>query len=202
MNGVQAQTSAITMAEKASAGVDSQLIPASGGISVPNSAANRPNSGLNRKRHEMPTSAGLMANGRISSVCTARRSSPPRTSSSARPRASTVVKATLSPTNNALLPTESQNSPVPKACCVVGAADERPRHRGARQSPGAEREDQGVDQRPDRRPGHDQHGRQHQQVLDLAVAQVRQAQAAARRRGQHHRLAGCRGGACHGVHQW
>ncbi len=64
----------------------------------------------------MPTSAGLMAKGRISSVCTDRRSSPPRTSSKASPSASAVVNATLSSTNRALLPTESQNSPVPNAC--------------------------------------------------------------------------------------
>ena len=116
MNGVQAQTSAMTMAEKANAGVDSQLMPASGGISVPNRAANRPNSGLNRNRHDTPTSAGLMAKGRISSVCTERRNSPPLTSSNASPSASAVVSTTLNTTNSALLPTESQNSPVPNAC--------------------------------------------------------------------------------------
>ena len=96
MNGTQPQTSAMTHTANASTGSESQPMSASGGSTMPKNASKRPNSGLNMNRKETPTSAGLMAKGRMSRVRTVSLSRPPGASSRATPSASTVVKPTVS----------------------------------------------------------------------------------------------------------
>ena len=96
MKGTQPQTSAMTQTANASTGSESQPMSASGGRRMPKNASNRPNSGLNMKRNETPTRAGLMAKGRMSRVRTVNRSRPPGARSRATPRASRVVRPTVS----------------------------------------------------------------------------------------------------------
>ena len=95
MNGIQPQMSAITQTAKARVGSDSHATSANGGKMSPKNASNNPNSGLNMKRKDTPTNAGLIENGRISSVRTVNRRRPPGASSKAIPSASNVVSPTV-----------------------------------------------------------------------------------------------------------
>ena len=72
--------------------------------------ANAPNSGLNIKRHEMPISAGLMANGKMINVRRIDLANPARNSKIASPKATRMVLATSITTKRAVTAMTFQNS--------------------------------------------------------------------------------------------
>ena len=179
MKGTQPHTSAMTHTANASAGSDSQPMSASGGRRMPKKASKRPNSGLNMKRNDTPTRAGLMAKGRMRRVRTVNRSRPPGASSRATPErehgGESDRERGIEPGDPDRVPEGRLLDERPE---IVLETDERPRNVGAREPPGAERENQGIDERPDRGREDDRDRRQHQEVLEVAIAK---ATAAARR---------------------
>ena len=69
-----------------------------------------PNSGLRKKRKEIPISAGLITKGRISSTRASEFTRPARRSSSAAPSATASVAATSLVTKTKVAHSDSRNS--------------------------------------------------------------------------------------------